>query len=191
MSAMRKNLEGGRKGISKMITFEQAKKLDATLRVMLDSGRTLEECVAVLVEQKKRLIAALQYLRSIAPLKVTRPDGGTFILRCPDDQVPLDTEVASVLGDGLMSEFSEPAVGDWVPKSYENEIDQAVLGFSWFKKSAGKNQSVCSRVRGVVVSTEMGKRPSGVNSGVDVKSVGEEQYLEDLKQRKHEDAFLW
>lgn len=61
---------------------------DPTVHAILKRGGTLAECVVALFRQKEELVDEVMRLKSIAPKKVTAPDGTTYVYHCPDELVP-------------------------------------------------------------------------------------------------------
>jgi len=68
--------------------FTRVRFSDPTIHAMLDAGRSLEETIVALAQEKKLLGHYLMELPGISPRKVVLQDGRTMIWNCPDDLVP-------------------------------------------------------------------------------------------------------
>ena len=55
--------------------------------VMRDGG-TPEQCIEALCSANRELLERVSDLASIAPRKITLPDGRVMVWRCPDELVP-------------------------------------------------------------------------------------------------------
>lgn len=69
-------------------TFEQVVDDDPTVYNMLRDGRTLEDVIVALVNEKHELAERCLKYALIAPKKLKMPDGNFYIWRCPDELVP-------------------------------------------------------------------------------------------------------
>jgi hypothetical protein len=62
--------------------------MDPTVNAGLRAGLPLEDVIVALVEDKDRLMQRILELASIAPRKITLPNGEVRVWRCPDEFVP-------------------------------------------------------------------------------------------------------
>jgi hypothetical protein len=69
-------------------SYHQAARKDASVASMAASGCSTFDIIGSLVYQKSQLIQRIMELESIAPRRITLPDGTEVIWRCPDELVP-------------------------------------------------------------------------------------------------------
>jgi len=68
--------------------FERAKFKDATVARMLAAGCGAEEIIGQLADDKEAYLKEVLKLSTIAPRKVTLPDGRVVVWHCPDHLIP-------------------------------------------------------------------------------------------------------
>lgn len=68
--------------------WERAKHNDATVAKGLKAGEGLETIIGYLAAEKEWMMKRLIALESIAPRKITLPDGRVMVWHCPDDLIP-------------------------------------------------------------------------------------------------------
>ena len=69
-------------------SFEYARLNDATVAKMLRDRRTLETIIGKLSAEKEVYFKRIIELESIAPRRITLPDGRIMVWRCPDEFIP-------------------------------------------------------------------------------------------------------
>lgn len=61
---------------------------DATVQSMARSGAHAGEIIGALAQEKRALIDRIVTLQSIAPKKITMPNGKVMVWHCPDELIP-------------------------------------------------------------------------------------------------------
>lgn len=71
-----------------MKTLQQLACTNRIVHEALHRGLSETNIIELLVTQNEKLIQRIIELESIAPKKVTLPNGKTLVWRCPDDLIP-------------------------------------------------------------------------------------------------------
>ena len=108
--------------------FEELCARNATVRAVLLSGGTAEDCAVHLAEQNARLIEHITKLEMIAPFKIRAPDGRTLIWRCSDEFIPEKNACSNV-----EMEEKQHAVSPPFGESLEDYLDRRskIAGIDW------------------------------------------------------------
>lgn len=69
------------------VLLEWAKNNDVTVSRMMQNNESLSHIVGVLAREKEDYLKRIMELESIAPRKITMPDGKVMVWRCPDDLI--------------------------------------------------------------------------------------------------------
>jgi len=69
--------------------LEQIRCNDVTVARILADGGSETDCIAALVEQKRKMLERICELEAIAPRAYRRKNGEVLIWRCPDRLIPL------------------------------------------------------------------------------------------------------
>ena len=62
---------------------------DPLVSRLIHVGTHMDECVVVLGEDRKRLMARIMELEAIAPRRLKMPDGREMVWHCPDHLIPV------------------------------------------------------------------------------------------------------
>jgi hypothetical protein len=71
--------------------FERIKRTNVVVYSMLRRGRSLEDIIVMLCNEREILLKRALELEQIAPRMILSPDGTVRVWRCPDSLVPDNT----------------------------------------------------------------------------------------------------
>jgi hypothetical protein len=81
--------------------LQDARLTSPVVEHVLRSGGTLEDVVCALVNVHTELANRLVELDGLAPRKIKTPDGRVLIWRCPEDMVPMRTDMSNARDHAL------------------------------------------------------------------------------------------